>query len=108
GLITFWLCAEAAFAAASCASLSVTGGGVGSGVPDSARILSSSVGTSGMPAPTVLDGSAAGVSRTISASCGTRTRWAQPGQGRFSPACDSSHLMCWPQDGQLNFKSLIN
>ena len=48
-----------------------------------------------------------GVSGTKAAFGGTRTMCEQPGQGIFSPMCDSSHLMCCPQDGHVNLTSLI-
>ena len=98
----------AARAAAIFCSRSVIGGVEGKGAPDSCKKFSSSVGTFATPVGAgtgVVGATVAFV--TIGASTGTRTSDPQPGQGSFSPAYDSSHWMCWAQDGQENFRSLI-
>ena len=40
-------------------------------------------------------------------ACGAMIFWKQVGQSMTLPACDSSHIMCWPQMGHANLNSLM-
>ena len=73
-------------AAAICCSRSVIGGAEGTGVPDSCKKLSSSVGTSSPLVMAGAEGVASGVGAfvTMGASTGTRTTLPQLGHGIFS------------------------
>jgi hypothetical protein len=40
-------------------------------------------------------------------ACGTVIFWKHVGQSITVPACDESHLMCWPHTGQAYLNSLM-
>src|ERR1017187_5906403 len=40
-------------------------------------------------------------------ACGTVIFWKHVGQSITEPACDESHLMCWPHTGQAYLNSLM-
>src|SRR5580765_8408759 len=40
-------------------------------------------------------------------ACGTVIFWKQVGHSISVPACDESHLMCWPHTGQAYLNSLM-
>src|SRR5271154_257761 len=44
---------------------------------------------------------------SVSGACGTVIFWKQVGHSICEPACDESHLMCWPHTGQAYLNSLM-
>src|SRR5947208_804209 len=44
---------------------------------------------------------------SVAGAWGTVIFWKQVGQSICVPACDESHLMCWPHTGQAYLNSLI-
>src|ERR1017187_8263094 len=43
----------------------------------------------------------------VAGACGTMIFWKHVGHSITVPACDESHLMCWPHTGQAYLNSLM-
>jgi hypothetical protein len=44
---------------------------------------------------------------SVVGACGTVIFWKHVGHSMTVPACDESHLMCWPHTGQAYLNSLM-
>src|SRR5208283_4318017 len=44
---------------------------------------------------------------SVVGACGTVIFWKHVGHSICEPACDESHLMCWPHTGQAYLNSLM-